>query len=576
MAAADLSRETLVNSASNSESGAQLRRHLDGLAKRHNAQMLWHEIARALCWGCGIAVLCVLAYKLYLIDGLWWQPALIVLFSALIGWRNGTLRRAGAFDAALDADNTLELKDRLASALAFTYPEEVRRRQHSADDKKVWARLRHFFVARPVYANAVPTAQTSLVPALIHDATTRAGELNPKTVYPFKFGKTQKVLTAMGLFFVGSFFVPNMTFLLPKEDQLDAKKTLPETGKKLQAIAKEVKENKDIKETDEAKKLAKKLEALGQRIERARMGKKEAMVEMAQLREKIAQAANKPQAPFKSPTEPDAKLGQEQMQTDEGKKMQEQLKKGDMEKAAKELEKLAAKIEKNEMSKEEREKAANDLQKAADAMRRQGGQQNQEMAQKLEDAAKALKQQNQQEKDKQNGQQEQKQGQQDGQKQGQQGQNGQQEQKQGQKQGQQGQQGQNGQKQGQKQGQQQNGQSGSQQGNKQGQQPGQQSLSKGADALRKMAQGMQSGQGGQGQGQGNANSDSLQKMLDQIQEAERGAGNNGQGNNPGQNPFSGKGDGDGDGDGKGSPNGELKPSDPTFGSWRRRRSWAAQ
>lgn len=558
MAVADLPREAF---APNSESGVQLRRHLDRLAARRNAQLLWQEITRALCWGCGVAALTVLAYKLYLVDGLWWQPLLIVLFSALIGWRNGALRRNGAFDAAMDADNTLQLKDRLASALAFTYPEEVRRRQQSAADHKLWTRLRHFFVARPAYVTTVPTAQTSLVPALISDATARAGQLNPKEVYPFQFGRAQKVLSVVGLAFIGSFFVPNMTFLLPKEEQLDAKKTLPETGKKLQAIAKEVKDDKNIKETDESKKFAKKLQALGQRIERARMGKKEAMVEMAQLREKIAQAAKNPQKQFQSPTEPDAGLGQEQMQTDEGKKMQEQLKKGDLEKAAKELEKLADKIEKNEMTKEERDKAANDLQKAAEALRRQGGQQNQDMAQKLEDAAKALKQQNQQQgqqgqqeqKDKQNGQQGQD-GQKQGQKQGQQQQNGQQGQQQGQqgqKQGQQNQQGQQqGQKQGQqgqqqqgqqnqqgqKQGQQQGQQSGSQPGNKQGNQSGQQSLSNGANALRKMAQGMQQGQSGQGQGQGNANSESLQRMLDQIQEAERGAGNNGNDNHPGHTP----------------------------------------
>ncbi len=549
MAAADLPREAL---APQSESGVQLRRHLDRLAARRNAQMLWQEIARALCWGCGVAALCVLAYKLYLVDGLWWQPLLIVLFSALIGWRNGALRRNGTFDAAMDADNTLQLKDRLASALAFTYPEEMRRRQPSAGDKKLLARLRNFFVARPAYAKAIPTAQTFLVPALINDAATRAGQLNPKEVYPFQFGRPQKVLVALLLAFGGSFLVPNLPFLLPKEEQNDAKKTLPETGKKLQAIAKEVKDDKNIKETDEAKKFAKKLQALGQRIERARMGKKEAMVEMAQLREKIAKAANKPQAPFKSPDEPDAGLGQQQMQTDEGKKMQEQLKKGDLEKAAKELEKLADKIEKNAMSKEERDKAAHDLQKAADALRKQGGQQNQDMAQKLEDAAKALKQNQQSQqgqqdkqngqKDKQNGQQGQN-GQKQGQKQGQQGQQNQQGQKQGQQPGQQGQQNQQGQKQGQqqqgqqgqkqsqgqKQGQQQGQQSGSQPGNKQGQQQGQQSLSNGANALRKMAQGMQQGQSGQGQGQGNSNSESLQKMLGQIQEAERGAGNNGQG-----------------------------------------------
>lgn len=558
MAAADLPREALATS---SESGAQLHRHLDRLAARRNAQMLWQETARALCWGCGLAALGVLAYKLYLVDGLWWQPLLIVLFAALVGWRNGALKRAGTFEAALDADNTLDLNDRLASALAFTYPHEVQRRQQKAAHNSLLGRLKNFFVARPAYATSVPTAQTSLVPALVNDATNRAGQLDPRAVYPLKFGKAQKVLAGVVVVFIGSFFLPNLPYFLPKEDQMDAKKTLPETGKKLQAIAKEINDDKKIKETDESKKFAKKLQALGQRIERARMGKKEAMVEMAQLREQIAKAAKNPQKPFQSPQNPDAGLGQEQMQTDEGKKMQEQLKKGELEKAAKELEKLADKIEKNEMTQQERDKAAHDLQKAAEALRRQGGQQNEDMARKLEEAAKALKQPNQgqngqQNQDKKNQQGQngkdgqkngQKNGQQDQQKQnGQQGQNGQ---KQGEKQNQSGQQqGQQGQKQGQqqqnqqgqqqgqgqKQGQQQSGQQpGSQNGNKQGQQPGQKSLSNGADALRKMAQGMQSGQG---QGQGNSNSESLQKMLGQIQEAERQAGNNGNDDHPGHKP----------------------------------------
>lgn len=600
MAAADYPREAVT---SNSDAGAMLHRHLDRLATRRNTLLLWQEITRALCWGAAVAALMVLAYKFYLVDGVWWQPALVVLFSGLIGWRSGVLRRASTFDAALDADQTLNLKDRLASALAFTHPNEVTRRRESAPLKSPLARLRAFAMPRPVYAESVRTASTSLVPALINDAASRAGQLDPRQVYPLRFGRPQKMLSASALALCGICLLPNLPYFLSKDQKTDVKTTLPETGKKLTAIAKEVRNNKDLKDNDEAKKLAKKLAALGQKMQRARMGRKAALVEMAQLREKISKEAQKaPPQPFNAQLEqPQDGLAKEPMQTEEGRKMREHLKKGEMEKAAQEMQKLADKIEKNDLTKEERDKAAHDLEKAAQALRRQGGEQNQQMAQKLEEAAKALKQQNQQnqakgDQNKQNGQQNQpnqagqqqgnkqgqQQGQQAGQKQGQQGgqkqgqQQGQQpgiksqlgqkqgQQQQGQQPGQQ-QSGQQGQKSGQQGGQQQSGQ---QPGQQSGQQPGQQgggqqSLSNGADALRQMAQGMQSGQG-QGQGQSGANSEALQRMLSQIRDAECQAGSGGACNNPGQSPGSGKSGFGGNGQGQPSltPGKDLKPSDP--------------
>lgn len=547
MASADLSHEMpLVAGASE---GVGLRRTLDRLAMRRNRLRFWNEIARALCWGVGFAALGVLAYKFYLLDGEWWMVALPILLSALVGYRNGVMKRAGAFDAALDADQTLDLNDRLASALAFTHPELIRQRRETAPETRFLPRLRAMLLPRPVYATATPTLQTSLVPALVQDAAMRASTLDPKAVYPLRFGRPQKALIGATLALSGFVLMPNMPYLLSQAQRTDAKKTLPETGKKLQAIAKEVQDNKDFKDP-KTKHLAKNLMALGKRMERARMGKKEALVEMAQLREKVQKAAKQgtPEE-FKAQLEPAVEeMRHEQMQTNEGRKMQQHLDKGELEQAAKELEKLADKIEKGNLSKDEKEKAAHDLEKAAQALRKQGGEQNEQMAQKLEQAAKALREEAKQQGQKgQQGEDAKKQGgkQQDG-KQGQekQGQNGQQQGQQGKKPGEQQKAGQNGQQQGDKQGQQQKaGQNGQQKGQKQGQQQGnqqsgqqsgqrsgsqsgsQQAQQGGSQALRKMAESMKGG--GSGQGMGSSNSPALERMLGQIREAERQAGSGG-------------------------------------------------
>ena len=309
--------------------------------------------------------------------------------------------------------------------------------------------------------------------------------------------------------------MPNVPWLLAAEERAD-RKTIQAQGKELETVAKEVKKEAEKKPDTSARRQAQKLESLGNKMQRGRMGRKEALTALGELKKDLEKSAKNDGA------NQDNAAANEQMQaameqiatqpmdSEAGKQIQDKLKKGDAEAAAKEMEKLADKIDKGEMSADEQKKAADDLNKMAKSLKEKGGEQNQKMAQQLEQAAKSLQQQS-----KQQAQQQQKQ----------QGKNGQEQQS--------GQQQQGGKNQQQKQG----GSSGA------------------SGALRQMAKGMRQGDA--------TNSQNLQKMLSKIREAEQGTGSNGSEQFGGQmKPTPGDCKG-GDCNGQSmTPGKDLKSSDP--------------
>ncbi|MDQ3812415.1 MAG: hypothetical protein M3347_00520 [Armatimonadota bacterium] len=482
MATAEYPRDAIFPGTAPADSAAVLQRNLDRLTVRRNRQRMWKAMTRALTWGVGLAALVVLAYRFYLIDGEWWQPLVIIAFSLVIGYRNGLLQRSGPFAAAMDADRSLGLEDRLSSALAFVQPDAVRHVRPVRPNGWL-SRLRALIWPRLAYEAAIPSGSTELVPALVHDAAQHSTKLDPRQLYPVKADRTMYVLLALSVLLAIFAFMPNIEWLRSAEQRKFGALQQQE-GKKLEAVAKLIQEKKEINKDSESQKLAKRLEKLATKMQRGRMTKRAVLVEMGQLRKDMEKAAkndaSNQQGDF---DQMEQALREQQMETPEGQQMQDELKRGDREKAAQQLEKLAEKLEKNELTPQEREKAANDMEKAAKALRQQGGEQNEAAAKQLEQAAKALRQQNQQ---KQQGQQGNQQGQQNGQK----------------------------------------GQ-GQQQGNAQNQ--------AGAQALRKMASGLRQGATQSGNGQ------ALRDMLNKIAQAEKDTGQNaGEQSGNGECPSCGK------------------------------------
>ena len=615
MASADFPRNVPTSTSSTRSDNSSLERVLNRLATQRNQRQTVRETVRALAIGAAVCAPLVLLHRLFIIDLAAWIPLTILavaLFAGLLlGWRG----RVGAFEAARDADVALGLEDRLSSALSMANPQ-------SWQDAKNRGRKPIKNETLSTRSSTVP-ATTSLLPALLQDAASRAATLDPKTVYPQKFDARSKWCLASLAVLLAFVVMPNLDFLRSAEDKKLAA-TLTQQGRELDQIAKPILKQNEIAANAQIKKLAGRLESLAKQMQRGRMNRGQALLGIGELKRDLERAAQQE----KSSSSSDDSLKRLQdalknadMQSEEGRGAKAELQKNDTQKAANQLDKLADKMQSGNMTTGEKEKAANDLKKAAKALRENGQS---DGAKKLDDAAKALREQSknpqqnqpqrgaqkngQQSQQKQDGQQQGNQqkegqkGQQKSQQNGQQGQQNQQGQKsangqngqqqQGQKgQGQksqngeqqQNQQGQKGQNQGQQsqgsqqspsnkgqQGQSQNGQQGQQgqqnQSGQQGQsgqspngQQGDSAVQGGSQALRDMANGMR-GQQGQGQSGGSGNSKNLQEMLNKIKEAERNSGGQNSGQGQGQ---SGSGSSSGQGEGKSlTPGKDLMPSDP--------------
>ena len=469
MASADFSptREVptpQVPTPRNADAAKTLRVQLERLATRRNARSLRHELSLCIAIGATICAPLLLLHRLLVIDLPLWIPAAVLILSFAIGIVRGVRKRVGVFEAALDADRVLGLDERLSSALAFAQPEEWRRAQSrsphshrvlqtsvSSSTRKSKAFRSRKLAPRRVLATTAgyisPPASTTLVPALLNDAAARVRVLDPKTVYPHRFDRATKFFIVAVAALATFALMPDLpVFRTLAQRQFAA--TLKKQGVELDEIAKPILKQPQIAEDSPTKKLAGKLEALARKMQRGRMGKEEALLEIGQLRRDL-EKATKPGDNNSQPESSDVQrlreaLQSQQMQSAEGQQMQRDLQNNDVKKAADQLNKLADKMDKGQMTPDEKKQAAQDLKKAADALRKNGQP---DAAKKLEDAAKSLEKQAQRDQKNSNGPQQQ--GKNGAQKQN--GQNGKQQQGQNEQKSQNGQQQksqQNGQKQG--------------------------------------------------------------------------------------------------------------------------------
>ncbi len=492
MASAPISSSPSVLSP---QSGAPqtLQTRLNALTRRRNSVVLSRHLMRSLVPGVWVSALGIALYKTHILaDAPVWAPLAILGVCAAWGLRSGLAKRDGSFQAARDADATLGLKDSLGSALSFVAPDAVGSKRVAPAPKTLGERAKRAILGKSETFKAAPHAlETTLVPALVADAATRAQTLDPRRVYGLKFDRTAKALAIGSILLVGSLFLPDYPIFASKKE-LAQRAAIMKSGEQLAVLSKKIQKREEPKDAQVAE-LNKKLEKLGLKMARGRMTKRAALTSIGELKQQLQKAQQQPPRTQNSsaqggmPQIPEA-IKKAPMQSQSGQKVQQELLNNKYQEAAKELDQLADKLEKGQLSQQEKEKAAKDLEEVARQLRQQGGQANENAAKQLEQAAKALRQP---------------QGQQ-GQQNGQQGQNGQQQQQPGGQQ-QQGQQGgdKQGQKQQQGQGQQQGQQGQQQQGGKQGgqqQQSGQQG--QGQQQGGKQGQQQQSGQQGQGQQQG--------------------------------------------------------------------------
>ncbi|RYX83730.1 hypothetical protein EON83_13215 [bacterium] len=563
MASAPISTsQTALSPASGAPLALQNR--LNSLTRRRNSVVMGRNVLRALIPGVWVSAIGITLYKTHIIaDAPIWLPLVALGACALWGLRNGLSARGGTFRAALDADATLGLKDSLGSALSFVTPDAVGSNRAAPAPKTLVGKAKRAVLGKGETFHISPQAlETSLVPALVEDASRRAQSLDPRSVYSWKFDHTAKVFAVGVVLLIGSLFVPDNPLFASKKE-LTERTAIMKSGERLAMLSKEVRKRENPNDA-QVSQLNKRLEKLGLKMARGRMTKRAALTQIGELKQQLQKAQQQQPPRNQQPPQQNGlpqireAIKQAPMQSQAGQKVQQDLMNNKFNEAARRLEELADKLDKGQLSKAEKEQAAKDLEEVAKQLRERGGEANQQAAKQLEEAAKQLRQpeqqqgqQSQQGQNQQQGNQEQSGDKKQG---GQQQQGGQQKQGQEQQQGQQGQKGQQG---GQQQGQQgqqpqnQQGQQGQQGQKGQEQQQGQQGQQGQKGQQGQQQQSGQQGQQQQGQkGQGESQSQNGQQQ--NKQQGQQGS----QGGQQGQSPDGKQGEQGGQSGNGGEQNGQ--------------------
>lgn len=245
----------------------------------------------------------------------------------LLTW--GWLRRVRLFDAALRADETLGLKERLSSAL------QIRN----------------------------PTNEPEL--AVLEDAARAAQAIRPRRAFRMQLQKEMWwALGPTAVLAVAWFFLPPMDLLAKHEEQghdhaveIEARQ---ETARRLQELANEISEATELRKPAMVEQVERELKSLAKQITDAKLSNEQAMAKMANMKDKLNVRRKELEKRLAMPGNLQAG-GQGKFTRDAAKA----IKQGNFAKAAKLLEELKDKLQRGALSKEERASVQRELKMLA-------------------------------------------------------------------------------------------------------------------------------------------------------------------------------------------------------------------
>jgi len=323
---------------------------------RVGLQRVQASVVGALAWASAVALVLLGLYKLGWIEPIWPATALVAVLGALVGLALGVSRWPHLLEAAALADERLNLKERLSSAL-------------------------HFLAA----GDGSP-----FVPALVRDAETAAERIRPAEAWPMQVPRSSRWLGLGAAAFLGLTLAPRV--VSPVAAQKGAvKRTMRAEGQRLQKIAKDLRAKAEAKDLPTTKKVAQELEKLGKELARAKLSKKQALLKAGELTKKIQDEQKRLawQNSQQSLAKPLADLKLAKMESETGKSAARALSDQKLQQAADKLREAAQKLKDNKLSEQEKQKLAQDLKKMASTLQNSPlGQAASELAQAADSLAK--------------------------------------------------------------------------------------------------------------------------------------------------------------------------------------------
>ena len=257
-----------------------------------------------------------------------WMAGAAALWIAAWVW----LRRVRLIEAASQADQTLNLKERLSTALMIGTP------RNEAEQ------------------------------AVMEDAEVHAKAVRPARAFPMRLGReTAFAVTPLALFLALWLWMPTYDLFAalkkeaplaqPQAVRVEAQK---QAAQSLQEMAAEMAKTEDLLPTTNTMKLSREFDKIAEDLLKQRLTPEEAMNKMAKAQDKIEARKQEIEKKLEMPSN--------LQERGEGKltgEIAKELEKGNFEKAAQAVQQLKEKLQKKELSEEEKKALGKELQKLA-------------------------------------------------------------------------------------------------------------------------------------------------------------------------------------------------------------------
>lgn len=201
------------------------------------------------------AVMAVLSLRYdSLINYYLWSAAVLLGLAAGVAY--GLLKKLSDLSVALAVDRRADLRERTSAAMVYS--------ENASSD---WEQ------------------------ALVNDAQQHLSTVRPKEAFPHRFGRPHAFFGIAAVVLLVAVFLP-MTPVMQSKMRQQEVEVMKREGKKLTQIAKDIKKQARP-EDQELRRLAQKLEDLGQKMKTGRMNKKSAMLKTQRLSKEIKEQQDK-------------------------------------------------------------------------------------------------------------------------------------------------------------------------------------------------------------------------------------------------------------------------------------------
>lgn len=322
------------------------------LRRRRRAQLLLDYFVRGLFWGAIPAALAIFSTKLWLIPVSPYLLGLTLLGLITLGFIvRGATMRLSLLAVAGEIDHSLGLRERISSALAFTFTPAARKGRVAAVSGK------------PL---------DPFIRTLVHDAAKTVEKLPAKRVYPWRAPRAWVQAAIALALAAGLTFVPQLNWFVRESDRAQAKLVQVE-GNKLVELAQKLEQEAERQKDPVLKQQAKEIKRVGEKLNSGQIKKKDALKQLQRLKEKLQLQSQPPQGEKKLL----GNLGEELSGKQSTRDLGEMLKQGQTEQLQQQLQKLAESAAQGKLTGEQQQ-MMQDLMQAIDEALKSDAAQNPE------------------------------------------------------------------------------------------------------------------------------------------------------------------------------------------------------